>query len=235
MASALSSLFESAKAKTQLPFCSLCGIFSEGFSPSKEKRLRKETAMSIISKVSKYHGAGEDVNENNMTQYGQPARTLYTALALGDLHRKITVTDEDDRVLYWTKSSVIAIRGKTDIFDANNKLVAHLEKKIISLHEKRTITMADGQTITLSNRLLQIFKDTTDIVELGWQLKGNIIGLNFTLFDKNGEPVAVIGQKMLSIHNRYSIDIYKPEYEKIAVSIVISLQHMLEDRNEKNS
>lgn len=190
--------------------------------------------MSLFSTIQKFHGAGEGPNENNLEQYGEPARSLYTALDPGDLHQRIDVTDEHDRVLYQTKSSVITIRGKTDIFDPNGALVAHLEKKPISLHEKHYITMADGRQFTLSNQLFRIFKDVTDIEGLGWQIQGNVIGLNFTLFDETGALVADIGQKAVSLHNRYSIDLYQPQYEQVVVAIVISLQKMLTARRESS-
>ena len=191
--------------------------------------------MSIFSKVSRFHGAGQDPNENNVAQYGQPARSLFTELAPGSLHQKISVTDEQGKVLYTTKSSIIAIRGKTDIFDAAGSLTAHIEKKIVSLHEKRFISMADGQKFTLSNELFHIVRDITNIEELGWQIRGNVIGLNFTLFDQTGEPIAAIGQKIASIHDRYSIDIYQPQHEKITVAIVIALQKMMTERRENSN
>ena len=53
---------------------------------------------------------------------------------------------------YYTKSSVIAVKGKTDIMDADDNVVAHLEKKPVSLHEKHFVTMADGRGFTLSMR-----------------------------------------------------------------------------------
>lgn len=70
---------------------------------------------------------------------------------------------------------------------------------------------------------------------MGWQLRGNVIGLNFTLYDQNGEPIAAIGQKMLSIHDRYSIDLYQPQYEKTVAAIVISLQKMLIARRNRDN
>lgn len=62
-----------------------------------------------------------------------------------------------------------------------------------------------------------------------------MIGLNFMLFDQDGEAIAAIGQKMISIHNRCSIDLYQPKHEKIVVAIVIQLQKMLTARRENNS
>jgi uncharacterized protein YxjI len=135
-------------------------------------------------------------------------------------------------MLYWTKSSVIAIRGKTDMYDASGALVAHLEKKPISLHEEHYITFADGRKITLSNELFHVFKDITNIKGLDWKLQGNVIGLNFTLYDQNDELIAAIGQKAVSLHERYSIDLYQAQYRETVAAIVISLQKMLKTRRE---
>ena len=77
---------------------------------------------------------------------------------------------------------------------------------------------------------MHIVRDVTNIVGLGWQLKGNILGLNFQLFDEHGEVIAVIAQKLFSIHDKYCIDIYKPEHEKTVIAILITLQHMIKDR-----
>ena len=190
--------------------------------------------MSILSRIQGFHAAGESPNEVNTEKYGVPARSIYTVLDPGDLHQKIEVKDEQGQTLYWTKSSVFTLKGKTDIFDASGAQVAYLEKKPISLHEKHFITMANGQKFTLSNELLHIIKDITNIEGLDWKIKGNILGLNFMLFDQNDEPVAAIGQKLVSIHDRYSIDLYQPRHEKIVVAIVIQLQKMLTARRENN-
>lgn len=188
--------------------------------------------MSILSRIQGFHAADESPNEVNTEKYGVPARSIYTVLDPGDLHQKIEVKDEQGQTLYWTKSSVFTLKGKTDIFDASGAQVAYLEKKPISLHEKHFITMANGQKFTLSNELLHIIKDITNIEGLDWKIKGNILGLNFMLFDQYDEPVAAIGQKLASVHDRYSIDLYQPRYEKIVVAIVVQLQKMLTARRE---
>lgn len=191
--------------------------------------------MGIFSKFQKFHEAGERPNENSTEHFGEPAFSLYTELDPGDLHQKISVKDELGQTRYWTKSSVVAIRGKTDLFDAGGAQVAHLEKKPISFHEEHYITMADGKQITLSNELFHVFRDITNVKGLGWQLQGNVVGLNFTLFDQNSEPIASIGQKAISLHNRYSIDLYQAQHEKEVVAIVIALQKMLTARRENES
>ena len=75
----------------------------------------------------------------------------------------------------------------------------------------------------------------TNIEGLGWQLRGNIYGLNFEIYDKADNVIAVIGQKMFSMHDKYCIDIYQPEHEEILVTVLVTLQHMIRDRQASSS
>jgi uncharacterized protein YxjI len=95
--------------------------------------------------------------------------------------------------------------------------------------------MADGTHFTLSNELYHIVDDITRIDELGWQLRGNFIGLTFNLLDENSEPIATVRKQMVSIHNKYCIDMYQPELEPEVVAIVIQLEKMLEAREANKS
>ena len=189
------------------------------------------TLKKLSDSVNK---VADDFGKSTVEDYGPPVYTLYTALQLGNLNRRIDVTDEQDNVKYYTKSSVVAIKGKTDIMDADGNVIAHLEKRPVSLHEKHFITMADGSNFTLSNEIFHIIKDITNIEGLGWQLKGNIVGLNFNLLDEEGAPVATVGKKAVSIHDKYYIDMYQPKQEQIVVAIVIQLEKMLEARREND-
>ena len=194
-----------------------------------DKLLKLGEAVEGINEVA------EDISRETVEDYGEPVYCLYTALELGELHRRIDITDDQNNVKYYTKSSIVAITGKTDIMDAEGNVIAHLEKRPVSLHEKHFITMADGRKFTLSNEIFHVVKDITNIEGLGWQLQGNIIGLNFNLLDENSEPVATVVKKAVSIHDKYQIGIYKPEHEQVVVAIVIQLEKMLEARRENES
>ncbi|MBQ3323069.1 MAG: LURP-one-related family protein [Firmicutes bacterium] len=187
--------------------------------------------FSKLKDLQDFHGEGERPSENVVKHFGEPARSLYTESKF-TLNNRIDVTDDQGQILYQTNSKIVSVRGKTDIMDAKGNPVAHIEKPPVSLHEKHFITMADGREFTLSNELFHIVRDITNIEGLGWTLKGNVIGLNFNLFDQYGEPVAAISQKMVSLRNRYSMDIYQPEQEAVVVAIVIALGKMLEARRE---
>ncbi|SHJ06638.1 LURP-one-related/scramblase family protein [Pseudobutyrivibrio xylanivorans] len=184
---------------------------------------------------SKYREAGESVNYDNVERFGAPVRSLFTSTKVITLRHEITITDDNENVVYVARTQFPTIKDKTDIWDSNEQLVAHLEKQIFSFHERRFVTMADGTEFQLSNEIFHIIKDVTNIEGLGWRLKGNFVGLNFELYDANDEILAVISQKMISLHDKYCIDIYKSEHEKTIVAILIALQHMMADRRNSEA
>ncbi|MBO4415765.1 MAG: LURP-one-related family protein [Lachnospiraceae bacterium] len=187
--------------------------------------------MGEYSKVHRFHEAGEDANIYNVENYGAPAYSLFTSTKVFTLHHHIDITDANENIVYQARSKVISLHDKTDVMRASGEQIAHIERKLLSLHERHFITMADGLQFELSNELFHLIKDITNIEGLGWQLTGNILGLNFELRDADGSIIAVIGQKMLSLHDKYCVDIYKKEYEEIVVAILVTLQHMIRDRN----
>lgn len=186
--------------------------------------------MGTFSSIHRYHESGEDANVNNVSNFGEPAYSLFSNTKVFTLHHEMAITNNAGEVVYSSRSKVISLHDKTDIVDRTGAQVAHIERKLISLHERHFIDMAGGVSFELSNEILHIFKDISNIEGLGWKLKGNILGLNFELYDGAGNILAVIGQKMLSIHDKYCIDIYQPQYEKEIVAILVTLQHMIKDR-----
>ncbi len=186
--------------------------------------------MGVNSKYHRYREAGEAANAVNVERFGEPRRSLFTTSKIFSLHRHTDITDAQGEVVYQSNTRFFSFRDKTDITDAAGRQVAHIEKKIFTLHARHYISMADGTSFELSRELFHIYKDVMNIEGLGWQLRGNAFGLNFELYDPQGGVIAVIGQKMFSIHDKYCIDIYRPEYEGIVVAILITLQHMIKDR-----
>ncbi len=191
--------------------------------------------MGVFSKYMRYREAGERPNVNNVERFGEPVKSLFTTAKVFTLHKKIDITDDREQMVYHAESKFPSLHDRTDITDAAGNHVAHIERKLLSLHERHFVTMADGTRFELANELWHLVKDITNIEGLGWQLQGNIAALNFELYDSKGQVIAVIGQKMLSLHDKYSIDIYQPEHEAAAVTILITLQHMIRDRESTMS
>lgn len=186
--------------------------------------------MGVFSKYHRFREAGESANVNNVERFGEPEYSLFTTSKVFTLHKHIDITDAQERVVYEANTKFPSLHDKTDVTDAQGNPVAHIERKFFSLHERHFVTMASGEQFQISNELWHLVKDVTNIEGLGWQLRGNIAGLNFELYDRDESVIAVIGQKMFSLHDKYCIDIYRPELEPIVIAILVTLQHMMKDR-----
>ena len=186
--------------------------------------------MGVFSNIHRYREAGEEANVNNVAEFGNPVRSLFSSSKVVSLHHRMEITDEAGNAVYLASTKFPSLHDKTDVTDAAGNFVAHIQKKILTLHERHFITLADGTAFQLSNELFHLVKDITNIEGLGWQLRGNILGLNFQLYDGAGRVIAVISQKMISIHDKYCVDLYMADAEQKVVAILIALQHMIKDR-----
>ena len=191
--------------------------------------------MGVFSKYNRYREAGEQANVNNVARFGEPHHSLFTTSKVFTLHRHIDITDAQERVVYEANTKFLSLHDKTDITDAQGNQVAHIERKLFTLHERHFVEMANGTRFEMSNEFFHLVKDITNIEGLGWQLRGNVVGLNFELYDGDENIIAVIGQKMISLHDKYCIDIYRPELEPEVIAILVTLQHMIKDRENASA
>ncbi len=191
--------------------------------------------MGIFSDIHRYREAGEGMNYNNLEEFGEPAYSLFTSSKVFSLHHKIDVTDEKGILKYHAETKFPSLHDRTYISDAHGHLISYVYRKFFTLHERHFIEMESGLSFEMATEWFHIIKDIMNIEGLAWQLRGNILGLNFQLYDQNGDVVALISQKMLSLHDKYCIDIYQPDYEEVVVTILITLQHMMNDREVSSS
>ena len=191
--------------------------------------------MGEDSKIERYHAAGEEPNINTIEEFGKPDHSLYATRKNLTKNPYIEVTDEAGEVLYKSESTV-SLLDKTDIMNKSGDVIAHFERKKYSIRERHILTMVEsGMEILLEKETFHLIKEITNIKQLEWQLRGNIQRLNFEIFDKDKNIVAVISQKVFAKHDKYSIDIYQSESEDVIASILIILIHIVRDRNIVNS
>lgn len=187
--------------------------------------------MGIFSKFVRYREQGEQTNIVNEQRFGTPAKSLFIATKFFSLTQRTEVTDEQGNVVYRVRSKAVSIHDKTYIEDADGNDVATIERKVLTLREYHWVTMADGTKFDIVGELAHIVKDVVNIEALGWVMRGNIAELNFQLYDADGSIIAVIGQKLVSVKDKYAIDIYRPELEDKIVAVLITLQHTIRTRN----
>ena len=190
--------------------------------------------MGTFSKFIRFRERGKEANVVNVERFGMPAHSLFISTNFWSFRQMTKIVEEDGSVAYRAKSRAISLHDKTTITDARGELVAKIEKKVLTLREYHRVMMADGTRFDIAHELLQLFEDTAEITDLGWTLRGNYVSLNFELYDADGSIIAVVGKKLVSIKDKYAIDIYRPELEQEVVAVLVALQHTLRGRTNSN-
>ena len=180
----------------------------------------------FATSLQRYHSAGEKTDIRNYNDYGEPAKSLYTSRYLFSFHKDIDVTDDNDNLVYHSSSKLFSFTNETTITDAQDRVVASIEKKLFSLHSIHYIDVG-GKSFELSKDLFRLLDMKFTIDELGWTLQGDFSNLNFVLYNNQERVIAVVGQKLFSMRDKYCIDLYDVNEEATVVAIVITLENML--------
>ena len=90
--------------------------------------------MGVFSKYHRFREAGEEANVNNVAEFGQPARSLFTSSKVLSLHKATDITDDQENVVYQSRTKFPSLHDKTDITDRDGNQVAHIERKILTLN-----------------------------------------------------------------------------------------------------
>ena len=181
----------------------------------------------IATTLQRYHSAGEKTDIRNYNDYGESAKSLYTSRYLFSFHKDIDVTDDNDNLVYHSSSKLFSFTNETTITDAQDRVVASIEKKLFSLHSIHYIDVVGGKSFELSKDLFRLLDMKFTIDELGWTLQGDFSNLNFVLYNNQERVIAVVGQKLFSMRDKYCIDLYDVNEEATVVAIVITLENML--------
>lgn len=176
---------------------------------------------------------GQDAR--NVEEFGIPEKTLYSSTELFDLHHSMEISEEDGTVRYRSSSKALSMRDKTEIVRADGFVVATVDREIFTMQQLHHVHMASGLQFDITREPFHLVKSVINIDGLGWIIEGNFMQLNFTLRDRDHNLIAVVGQKFMSIHDKYSVDLYRLEDEEIVVVILITLQHMICDRNQSSA
>ncbi|MBR3225214.1 MAG: LURP-one-related family protein [Atopobiaceae bacterium] len=189
--------------------------------------------MGVFSKRMRYREEGEQANVYNVESFGDPARSLFLSTDVIKIGMKTDITDSDGNVVYHSQRKTVSIHDKTEVVDSEGKPVAHIEKVIPSVRDLYLVTLDDGMSFEFASELLHVVNVVYNISELGWQLRGRLAAWNFQIYDEDGQVIAVISEKAVSIHDKYCIDIYRTEQEGTVIAILVALQHAIRNRKKR--
>lgn len=149
------------------------------------------------------------------------------------LHRKFYVYDENGKKVYEISSKLISVGDKTTLYDMRGKKYAYIEERILHLMPHYDIYLEDHLVCSISKKF-QLIKNDYKLTN-GYKVNGNFLACNFQIKDPHGDIMGSIKRKLISIRDKYEIDIFDEKQELLALAILIAITNDVNRAQQNNA
>ena len=148
------------------------------------------------------------------------------------MHNRYYIYNENEELEYEIQSKVISIGDKTKIYDKNHNVIAYIEQEIFHLMPHYNIYIENEYKYQIKKKF-QFLKNDYELSNL-YKVDGNVFSLDFTIFNNYGDKVAVVNRKLLSIGDKYQIEILDEKDINIILTVIVAITNDI-DRSQENS
>lgn len=158
---------------------------------------------------------------------------LYVNEKLFSIHRKFYVQDESNKDIYEISSKFISIGDKTTINDIKGKTIAYIEQEILNLTPTYNVYINDNLSCKIKKKF-QFFKNDYKLSN-GYKVDGNILMLDFVIYDEFNNQIGSIKRKFISIGDKYEINILDTSKKEIILAIIVAIANDVNRRQRSNN
>ena len=157
---------------------------------------------------------------------------LYVKEKLMSFHNRYFIYDEMGEVAYEIESKVISIGDKTTIYDKFHNEVAYIEQEILHIMPHYNIYIGGEFKYNIKKKF-KLLKNDYELSNM-YQVDGSIWGYSFTILNDLGDTVASITREILTIGDKYQIDIIDEKDINTILTIIVAITNDI-DRSQANS
>ena len=157
---------------------------------------------------------------------------LYVNEKLFSIHNKFYVKDENDVDVYEISSKVFSFGDKTTINDMQGNKIVYIEQELFHLTPNYKVYIGDKFTFKIIKKF-QLFKNDY-VLSNGYRVEGNIMMLDFVVYDDNNIQIGSIKRNFISIGDKYEINIDDINKKEIVLAIIVAITNDV-NRNQNSS
>lgn len=150
--------------------------------------------------------------------------------SIGD---KFTVKNEYDEPVISVVGKVFSLGNKLHIYDRNQNEIFYVEQALFRFLPEYKIYQ-NGMQVAFLKKEFTLFNSKINITSSfgDFRIEGDIFSYNFNLYQSN-ELVGVVSKKILSFTDSYVLDVIKTANIEFLVTLVIVIDQILHDRDNK--
>lgn len=140
-------------------------------------------------------------------------------LAFGD---DFVIEDSKGNKIFTVDGKAFAIGEKLYFKDINNNILFKIRKKLIKLTDTYEIQKNGKTYATVRKEMFTVFKEKFEIKTPYGEIKakGNFIDYDFS-FRKDGNEIAEVSKKLISIRDKYIVNIDRFQDEALLLACVV--------------
>lgn len=156
---------------------------------------------------------------------------LYMKQKMFSFKQDFNIVDANEKPVYKIDGELIAIGRKLHVIDlATNTEVAFVKQKVLTLLPQVDVFVG-GDLVTSIKKRLTLFKHGYDVSNLGWTIKGDIIGHDYQVYDAEGDLIAQITKKYFAMSDTFEFNINSEEINPVYVIAVALAIDAVMDNN----
>ena len=136
------------------------------------------------------------------------------------------IFDSEGNVVYYADGKFWTIQDRVDVKDSEGNVVAKLHSKLLTL-QKTFVIEIGGQEVATIVRKFFSFRMNFDIhLASGdrWELHGSWSDHAFTITNHDGETIATISSKWVTILDAFGIDIADGQDDLLVLMVLVALE-----------
>ena len=146
---------------------------------------------------------------------------LYVNEKIISLHNKFYIKDKNDVDVYEISSKFFSFGDKTTISDMQGNEIAYIEQELLHITPNYNVYI-DGEFVFKIKKKFQLTKNDYSLSN-GYSVDGNILSLDFEVYDDNNKLIGSIKRKIISIGDRYEITIDDVSKKEIILAIIVAI------------
>lgn len=142
---------------------------------------------------------------------------------------KFDVCDRNGQMKYYVEGEIFTWGKKLHVYDQYNREVAFIKQDLFTFLPCYSL-FVNGNQIARIRKEFSFLYPRYRVEGLGWQVEGSFWEHNYTV-SQNGRPVVSIEKEWLTWGDTYHLSITDNVDEIVALAVVLTIDCMVEQRN----
>lgn len=137
------------------------------------------------------------------------------------LNTHLPIKKENGQDFLIIESKLISIGKKKWIKDLQGNELAYIEEKLLNIMPTYEIYTNNELECSISKKIA-FFKKSYELSN-GFKIEGDMIGMNFSIYNDEGTEIATVSRPIISIGYRFEIDITDENNYILILAIIVAL------------